>query len=600
MLRTFRLALVALAIAAPAKAQDLKEVLDRHLAWRGGAAYVQTRSVTFKGALEGAGLKGQLESWSDRDGRARGAYNLGPISLTQTVAAEAWSQRDGVVEALATEAAEDIRHRAAIEFAAAYDPRIARMVGTEVRDGRTWAVVRLLPGTDVYDAFIDPASGQLLGFRIVEDRRARFLKLGDWRTVDGVRMPFLREETSDTPGEMTRVQVHSMELNKAIAEETLIRPQSRRVATFAGGATSTGPLTFDFFRGNRIYIPAKVNGHDVTVLLDSGAETSVLDRAWADAHGIKSEGQVTAVGTGGQAQGAFAGDVSFEVGSLRLQNLNVATLDLSAIAKQLGAPLPVILGAEVFKQLIVDIDFETKQIAFHDPKGFKPPKGAVVVPVKSTSGGIRSVPVSIEGSPTVQVDFDIGNGSPFLVSPAYWQPQKLLEGRLNSKVMSGAVGGMREQPIATLKTLEFAGVTFREVPAVFQLAGNTAIDSERSVGNVGLPILSRFRMLTDYPNDRLYLVAHKDAATLPFAMNRVGVRAVRDPAGLKVTYVAEGSPAAAAGFKIGDVVTAIDGKAIDASFDVGAQAWQSAPAGKPMTLTMADGAVRTLQTRDYY
>jgi hypothetical protein len=600
MLRTFQLALAALAIAAPAQAQDLKQVLDRHLAWRGGAAYAATQSIAFKGAVHAAGLNGQLESWSDRTGRVRGAYSLGPISLTQTVAAEAWSQRDGVVEALATEAAEDLRHRAAIEFAAAYDPKIARLIGSEARDGRTWAVVRLLPGTDVYDAFIDPTSGQLLGFRIVEDRRARFLKLGDWRTVDGVRVPFLREETSDTPGELTRVSVQSVEINKPMADERLARPQSRRVATFKGGAASTGPMTFDFFRGNRIYIPAKVNGHDVKVLLDSGAETSVLDRAWADAHGIKSEGQVTAIGTGGQAQAAFAGDVSFEVGSLRLQNLNVATLDLSAISKQLGAPLPVILGAEVFKQLIVDIDFETKQIAFHDPKGFKPPKGAVVVPVKSTSGGIRSVPVSIEGGPTVQVDFDIGNGSPFLISPAYWQPRNILEGRPSSKVMSGAVGGMREQPIATLKTLTFGGVTFRDVPAIFQTAGNTAVDSERSVGNVGLPILSRFRMITDYPNDRLFLVAHKDAAALPFAKNRVGVRAVRDAAGLKVMHVAERSPAAAAGFKIGDVVAAIDGKPVDATFDVGAQAWQSAPAGTQIRLTMADGSVRIVQAHDYY
>lgn len=596
MLRIFRLALIALAIAAPAQAQDLKDVLARHLAWRGGAAYFATQSIAFKGAVEGAGLRGQFENWSDSKGRVRGAYNLGPITLTQTVAAEAWSQRDGVVESLATEAAEDLRRRAAIEFAAAYDPQSARLIGTEVREGRNWTVVRLLPGADIYDAFIDPESGLLLGFRIVEDRRERFVKLGDWRTVDGVRVPFLREETSDTPGEITRIRVQSVEINRPVAEETLARPRSRRVATFAGGANSTGPLAFDFFRGNRIYIPAKVNGHDVTVLLDSGAETSVLDRAWADAHGIASEGQVTAVGTGGQAQGAFAKGVTIEVGALKLQNLNVATLDLGTISKQLGAPLPVILGAEVFKQLIVDIDFEEKRIAFHDPAGFKPPKGSVVVPVKSTSSGIRSVPIAIEDAAPVQVDFDIGNGSPFLVSPSYWQPRKLLDDRRSSKVLSGAVGGMREQPIATLKTLRFAGVTFRDVPAVFQTAGNTAIDGDRANGNVGLPILSRFRMMTDYPNDRLYLVAHKDAATAPFLRNRAGLRTIRNPAGMLVLFVAEGSPAAAAGFRPDDLIVAINAKPFESADDD----WQTAAAGKTVALTMSDKSVRRITLQDYY
>jgi hypothetical protein len=596
MFRTFRLALVAFAIAAPVQAQDLKQVLDRHVAWRGGEAYVATQSIAFEGALEGAGLKGKFETWSDRTGRVRGAYTLGPLTITQAVGAEAWSQRDGVVEPMATETAEDLQHRAAIEFAPAFDTKTARLIGNETRDGRPWSVVRLLPGTDVYDAFIDPESGLLLGFRIIEDRRERFLKFGDWRTVDGVRMPFLREETSNTPGEMTRVRVQSVEINAPIAEAALARPKGRRVASFAGGATSTGPLTFDFFRGNRIYIPAKVNGHDVIVLLDSGAETSVLDKGWAEAHGIKSEGNVVAVGTGGRAEAAFARDVTFEVGALKLQDLNVATLDLSAISKQLGAPLPVILGAEVFKQLIVDIDFEAKQIAFHDPAGFKPPKGAVVVPVKSTSGGIRSVPVSIEGSPPVQVDFDIGNGSPFLLSSTYWQPKNLLEGRASSKVLSGAVGGMREQPIASLKTLTFAGVTFRDVPAVFQNAGNTAIDSERSVGNVGLPILSRFRMMTDYPNDRLYLAAHKDATSLPFAKNRAGLRTIRNPAGMLVVHVSPGSPAAAAGFKADDLILAIDGK----PFDAAAEQWQTGPAGKTVTLTMSDTSVRRITLKDYY
>lgn len=595
MLRSFGLALAALTLATPAHAQDLRDVLDRHLAWRGGAAFADARSLSYQGAVAGAGLKGEVESYADRDGRVRGALTLGPLKIIEAIAAEAWTQRDGVVEAMAAEAVEDQKHRAALEFASAYDLRTARLIGTETRDGRSWSVVRLFPGTDVYDAFIDPATGTLLGFRIVEDRRGRFLKLGDWRTVEGVRVPFLREETTDTPGEITRVLVRSADINATLAETAFARPEGRRVASFTGGKTTTGPLTFDFFRGNRIYIPAKVNGHDVQVLLDSGAETSVLDKTWAEAHGIKSEGELTAVGTGGQAVAGLARDVSFEVGALKLQNLNVATLDLRAISAQLGAPLPVILGAEVFKQLIVDIDFETKQIAFHDPAGFKPPKGAAVVPVTS-SGGIRAVPVSIEGGPPVQVHFDIGNGSPFLLASVYWEPRKMLEGRPSSKVLSGAVGGVREQPIASLKTLTFGGVTFRDVPAVFQMAGNTAIDGDRNSGNVGLPILSRFRMMTDYPNDRLYLIAHKDAASLPFAKNRGGLRTVRNPAGLRVVHVSPGSPAAAAGFKPDDLIIALDGKPIDAA----AEQWQTGPAGKTVALTMSDTTVRNVTLKDYY
>ena len=56
------------------------------------------------------------------------------------------------------------------------------------------------------------------------------------------------------------------------------RPAAVHKGVFAGGAASTDWIDIEFYAGNRIYFPAKVNGHDVVVLLDSGAETSAIDR----------------------------------------------------------------------------------------------------------------------------------------------------------------------------------------------------------------------------------------------------------------------------------------------------------------------------------
>lgn len=598
MLRVLCLAL-ALIAAAPAHADELSELVDRYVAWRGGAAYERLNGLQLEAEMHGAGAVGPARIWRDRSGRLREEYDLGPLKGASAVGrdprVDSWQERNGVVEDMSEAAAEDARRRAALEFADALRGK-AQVAGQEARDGRTWTVVRLgFAGPDTYDAFLDPATGELLGFRIVTDRRPRFLRLGDWRLVDGVRIPFAQEETTGNEAGTVRLAVRAATLNPPLPDDLFQRPESRRIATFANGADSTGAIPFKFIRGNRIYIPATVAGQPVEVLLDSGAEMTILDKGWAERAGLKIEGRVVATGAGGQAEAAFARGVTIEVGGLRLPDLTVGAIDLDAVSKALGTPLPVILGADIFKQLIVDLDFEARTIAFHEPEGFQPPPGAATVPVKESSSGIRTVPISIEGGPPVQVDFDIGNGAPFILGAAYWEPRRLLEGRPSSTTLSGAVGGLHEKPIASLRSLEFGGVRFRDVPAIFDRSTASAFDSDRSLGNVGLPLLARFRMMTDYPNDRLYLVPLREADR-PFPKNRTGLRTQAEAGKLKVVHVSPGSPAQAAGFKSGDLIAAVDGRS---AADL-PQEWSSAPAGQTMRLILGDGSEKSLVLRDYY
>lgn len=223
----------------------------------------------------------------------------------------------------------------------------------------------------------------------------------------------------------------------------------------------------------------------------SGAGITVLDRAYADSIGVKSEGQGVANGTGGQAGVAFAHDVRIEVGSMTLRVPTASVIDLASVAKRLGVALPAILGADVFKQLVVDIDFNERTIAFHEPESFEAPAGAVTVPLEEI-GGRRTVPVRIEDGPEVRVDFDLGNGGPLLIFPSYWQSHQMTEDRPTSTRMGGAVGGMREEKLISVKSLTFAGHIFHDVPADLSLPGANAVDSDRSFGNVGMPVYSRF------------------------------------------------------------------------------------------------------------
>jgi predicted metalloprotease with PDZ domain len=118
---------------------------------------------------------------------------------------------------------------------------------------------------------------------------------------------------------------------------------------------------------------------------------------------------------------------------------------------------------------------------------------------------------------------------------------------------------------------------------------------------VGLQILSRFHVTVDFAGDRIWLQPLPGAATLPFRKNRSGSAIVPEGDRLRISHVAPGSPAAKAGFRVGEEIAAIDGQAIAADYAASdLSRWIFGPAGQQVALTMADGSRRTLRLADYY
>ena len=240
------------------------------------------------------------------------------------------------------------------------------------------------------------------------------------------------------------------------------------------------------------------------------------------------------------------------------------------------------------------------RIAFHAPGSFVAPPEAVEVPLSEATGGLRSVPVSIEGREPVPMDFDIGNGGSLLVFPGYVEDQGLLDGRPSSTVMSGAVGGMREAQIATFSSVTFGGVEIRDVPAVLPPPGPSAVDSDRTVGNIGIGLLGRFRLITDYTNDRLWLVPISEAISQPFARNRLGLSLRKDADAIVVQYVARNSPASEGGWSQGERIVAIDSVPAAGLTPEALREIVNGTDGRTVRLTLEDGSERTLVSRTYY
>lgn len=593
-------ALALLALAAPASADELSDAVGRYVAWRGGPAFQSATGVLVRGTTDDGRFQGTLERRIE-PGRLAERITAGSATIQRALVGKTgWTiTLSGQVEDAGEAAAAEAERRRL----SAFDDALAKatLAPPETLDGKPAQVLRIaFDARNAYELLLDPATGALLADRTTEEGAATTTRYSDWRMVEGVRMPFrFVQRTEDDPLVTTTVVTH-VDLNPRPDPKAFARPASRKLAAFPTGRAHTDPLAFELFAGTRIVIPAAINGQAAPMMLDTGAEATVLDKAFAERLGIRPTGQVAAVGTGGRDVAELASGVTLKLGDVELKDLTVALMDLSPIAAGIGRPLPAILGKEVLNALTVQLDFQGKTITFHDPARYSAPAGAVAVPVINVAG-LHAIPASIEGGSPVPMHFDLGNGQPLLVAADYWQPHKLLEGRPISKTLSGAIGGLRQRNVATVRTVTLAGVTLHDVPAIFGDADVSALNTGDTSGNLGAPILTRFEVTTDYARNRILLKPRPDAVAAPFQKDRAGVLGRPGPDGaLAIALIAAGSPAEAAGLKTGQKITAVNGKPFA---DLGVPAFtalRTAPAGQPLALTLDGGQTVTLVLKDYY
>lgn len=369
---------------------------------------------------------------------------------------------------------------------------------------------------------------------------------------------------------------------------------STQGVAFKDGASSTGWIDFDFQDGKRIFIPAKINGHETEVLLATGLPIPDIDQTFAASISLP-----LTQASDGKGAAETSSELQIQIGNLILPNTPASVVDFGPLAKRIGHPLPLLLGDAAFGNLAVDIDFAHHRIAFRDPSNQIKPTDAVEIPLTRAENE-HLVPVSIEGEPPAEFELGLGNSSEMLIYQPYYESHKLLENRKLSKRQAAGSGGFVVETVATLHQAKFAGITLTNMPAAFiptSIAGTT---STMISGDIGLPVLTRFRLVIDYPHDRLYAVPYADAAQVPLPKDRLGLVLKKDDATFTVQFVAPDSPSQVAGFKVGDKITKIDGKQSTAWTEASIVDLKYGVDGSSLAFTMQDGNVRHVKLADYF
>lgn len=362
-------------------------------------------------------------------------------------------------------------------------------------------------------------------------------------------------------------------------------------------AASAEAVPFELFRGNRIFLNGTINGHPASMMLDSGASSMVLSEAYAARIGAGEGHATVSRGIGGEVAARRVSNISVRVGPLGMSRASAVVLDLSQIERGVGRPIDVILGMEAFRAGIVDVDFPARTIRFAPASGFSPPAGAIAVPIRQEHGR-RTIPIAVGGGPPIQADLDLGHGGSLLLSREVWQRDAGIAALPSVPTSAGGVGGRVPKRLVTLPSVSLGGHILRAVPTLLNEGAN---DLPVSGGNVGIDLLQRFRLLFDYGRSTLYLVPNPAAIAEPLPKNRMGLRLELAGERLRVAEVMPGSPAAEAGWRVGDEIASVNGTPIDARFWFRDDArFSILPAGTRVELIRADGTALPLTLRDFY
>jgi hypothetical protein len=372
--------------------------------------------------------------------------------------------------------------------------------------------------------------------------------LSDYRRVEGgLVLPFRKQvgTTASTPVLITTKLTVLPEVNEADFQP----PFSTDYTIPASGQVTVpaeGGLIFEM----------KINGQGpFHTIFDTGA-VNVVSSTLAKRLGLKIEEKPVPFGAIGGALTVHMAHVdTLTIGDLVVRDQSFYVLDIPSDA---GDPT-MIVGWEIMRRFAVRVDFEHNQLTFFDGPHFHyTGTGAMVPLILHKDSNNVEVAAQADGIPGI-FTLDTGNQVGLFFNSGFVEEHHLVAGlgaHFRGYNGRGFGGPSPEAWFARLHTLRMGDAEVAN--AVVRL--QTQPDGPNAnAGNIGQSILNRFTITVDCMRGVMYLEKNANWAK-PEVFNRAGLILDTVDGAESVMTVLPGSSGEAAGLKLGDKITAINGQ----------------------------------------
>lgn len=305
-------------------------------------------------------------------------------------------------------------------------------------------------------------------------------------------------------------------------------------------------------------------------IFDTGAEHTILSkRAITDVLNTPYEREFKLIGSDMKTilTAYLVRNIHLRIDNMIVPNHSMLVLedDYFRFEEMTGLEVHGILGADLFKGLVVKINYERRVISLMKSNAFKKPtKDYQTLPLTvNRNKPYLNTTIRLQTDSTVNVKLLLDTGAmlSLLLNTDTHPNLQLPEDAIKGNIGAG-LGGFLEGYLGRVTALQLGGLQCSEVLTNFQELAegiDTAVLFQRN-GLIGNQILSRFHLVIDYPHEQLYLQPNKNF-NKTFEFDKSGLVIIASDMQLNrftIHDVIPGSPAAEAGIQKGDVIKRIN------------------------------------------
>lgn len=452
------------------------------------------------GSVDGLSLHGTFHSWQAGDDRERYDESLGAQNTREirTGGKQYLVNPSGDVRELTGSLA---RRQRTFDFIYSTkfgtQPQYSTWIGAgKLADGRAVERLRVAPpGGDPQTVSIDDATHMIDRVEFVEGDGTDTQTFSDYRVVNGALIAYREVDSNgDTRYDQTAT-VERVLVDRPISADVFAVPSPVTVQT---DVPVTVPLDL---RNDHVLVPVTIRGRTFRMLLDTGSQGIVLDRASARELTLIPIGMLEVRGATRSSGDGFAELPSLQIGGATLPIAVAALVDMNASTRG-SSEFDGVLGYPFFAAAEVRLDFARKTMTFAKP-GTLPPLGEKIA--LDTDRQLPEAAVQVNHVAT-QALIDTGDGSELLLFRSFTEANpgavSLLDGTPSHNY---GVGGAMDVISLLVDELDIGSYRLFNRHTNVMLATKGAFADRVDGANVGLPTLQNFIVTFDLANHAMYL-----------------------------------------------------------------------------------------------
>ena len=306
-----------------------------------------------------------------------------------------------------------------------------------------------------------------------------------------------------------------------------------------------------------IRVPVKLFGETHYFVVDTGSSVSVIDASYRDRLVALPALGSTDVSLFETNTAALYGCPELFVGEIRADLQGVVCVDLGMAKRITGEQCDGILGMDFLQNYVVSMDFDKQTLTIGDRVPEDLTKDAARIPLTRMANNRVGLPAVLNKTLSSMFLIDSASTSSVCLSNTNWNklgnPQARTQRHLSAMIENPAAESVKLR-------LHEMQVGSDDYP---NLVCSLSSREDATSDHIGLAFLRRHLVTLDFPKKVLYLLPgqhFRDADETDMS----GLHLLRDGERTFVYSVDEGSPAAAAGVKTGDVLVRLNGQNVSA------------------------------------